>query len=382
MSNLISLKNEHINIINKVNNYNDPEKIYIPVKFLEKNIKLKEYVYKNTYFKNYISSISGYVSGVENIMFNKKKQDSIVLENDYKENIENKNKSINIKNVEDLLNVLEKYKLDGIKTKIENIKDIQNLIITSIDEEYYSVKEYICLVNNYREILETIDMLIKIFNLKESLLVTKNTDFNSIKNVKSIIGTYPNIFITLAPDKYLISHKTFLCKYVNKDENNTLILTTNEVYQIYNILNGKDINSIILTISGNAINKSKIIHTKIGVSLKELLNKFIKINTDDYEIYINGLMQGYKINNNEDLIIDDSIDFIVINKKEIKKESLCINCGACNKICPFNINVKKCYDNNLKHKKCIGCGLCNYICPVNIDLKNIVKSDNFEEESK
>ena len=30
------------NIINKVNNYNDPEKIYIPVKFLEKNIKLKE----------------------------------------------------------------------------------------------------------------------------------------------------------------------------------------------------------------------------------------------------------------------------------------------------------------------------------------------------
>jgi len=140
MSNLISLKNEHINIINKVNNYNDPEKIYIPVKFLEKNIKLKEYVYKNTYFKNYISSISGYVSGVENIMFNKKKQDCIILENDYKENVENKNKSINIKNVEDLLNVLEKYKLDGIKSKIENIKDIQNLILLQLMKNIIQLK--------------------------------------------------------------------------------------------------------------------------------------------------------------------------------------------------------------------------------------------------
>ena len=379
MSNLISLKNnDHINIINKINNYYAPDKIYIPIKFLENNIKMREYVYKNTYFKNYVCSISGYVNGIENILFDNKKEDCIVIENDYKENINKKNKKIYINSKEELLNLLEQYKLTNLKNKINKIDNIQNLIISSIDEEFYSVKEYICLVNNYREILETIDLLIKKFGVKESLLVTKNTDFNSIKNVKSIIGTYPNITITLTPDKYLISHKEFLCKFLNKEEDKTLILTTNDVYKIYNILNGKDINSTILTISGNAINKSKIICTKLGVNLRDLINKFIKLQNDDYEIYINGLMQGYKIND-LDLVIDNNIDYIVINKKEEKVVLDCINCGACNKICPFNINVKKCFDNKLNHKKCIGCGLCNYICPVNIDLKKIVKSDKIEE---
>ena len=116
----------------------------------------------------------------------------------------------------------------------------------------------------------------------------------------------------------------------------------------------------------------------MGVNLRDLINKFIKLQNDDYEIYINGLMQGYKIND-LDLVIDNNIDYIVINKKEEKVVLDCINCGACNKICPFNINVKKCFDNKLNHKKCIGCGLCNYICPVNIDLKKIVKSDKIEE---
>lgn len=376
MSELISIKNdEHIIISNKINNFYDPEKIYIPITCLEKNVKLNEYIYKNTYFNNYISSISGKIIGVEKKLFDKKISECIVVENDYKENIKNKNKSEKIKDKKDLINLLNNYKLVDIKNKIESFENISNLVISSIDEEFYSVKEYITLVNDYREILEITDLLIKIFNVSGALLVTKNTDFNSIKKVKSIIGTYPNIKVTLAPDKYLIGHKSFLCKYLNVQDTNTLLLSTSDIIKIFNILNGKDINSKILTISGNAIKKSLIISTKIGVSLNEILKKYIKIQESDYEIYINGFMQGYKISKDTDLIINDKIDYIVINKVQNKEILECINCGACNKICPQDINVKNCYTNKLNHKKCIGCGLCNYICPVNINLKEIVKSD-------
>lgn len=376
MNNLISLKNtEHINILNKINDFNDPQRIYIPINFLEKNIKIKEYVYKNTYFKNYVSSVSGSVSGVEQLIFNKINSDCVVIDNDYKENINSRNKKIKINSKKELLELLEKYKLDSILRKILNLKNIDNLVICSIDEEYYSVKEFIILVNNYREILDTIDLLKKIFLVNDALIVTKNTDFNSIKNVKSIIGTYPDIKITLAPDKYLIGHKEFLCKYLNVLEDDTLILKTSDIWKIYSILNGKDINSTIITISGNAIEKCLIINTKLGVSLKELLKKFVNITSLDYEIYINGFMQGYKINKNDDLVINDNIDYIVINKIVFKETLECINCGACNKICPYNINIKKCYENKLFSKKCNGCGLCNYICPANINLKEIVMSD-------
>jgi len=377
MINLISLKNnEHINIVYKINKYNAPEKIYIPIQYLERNVKINEYIFKNTYFKDYVSSISGTISGMEEINYNNKLIKAVVINNDYKENVKTKSKTIKIDNREDLIKRLNKSLLN----KISNLEIIDNLIITSIDEEYYSIKEFMRLSKNYREILDTIDLLTHIFDLNNALLVTKNTNFNSIKNVKSILGTYPNIKITLAPDKYLIGNKDFLCDYLNKDKTKTLVLTVNEIYDIYSILNGKDITETLITISGNTLEKSLLLNVRLGTSLNEIINEYIKILDDDYEVFINGPMQGYKILNNKDIIISKEIDYIVINKKEILEEEECINCGACNKICPNHINVKKCYLKKLNHKKCIGCGLCNYICPANIRLKEIVKSDSIEEE--
>lgn len=383
MNRLVSLKNdEHINIVNNINNFNAPEKIYIPTNYLNKDIKMNDYVYKNSFFKNYITSISGVVSGIESINFGKKVVKALVITNDYKENILSKNKKRKIKSKEELIALLNNNFLNDIANKITNLDAVNNFVISSIDEESYSVKEFIRLSKNYREIIDTIDLLINIFNLDNSLIVTKNTNFKSIKNVKSIIGTYPNIKIVLTPDKYLIGHKEFLCEYLNLKCENTLLLTTNEIYNIYSILNGINVSETLITISGNALNKGIVVNTKLGVSLNELLTEYVKFDKDSCEIFINGYLKGYKQTNNLDMIITKDIHYIIINKKDLLEVKECINCGACNKICPLNINVKKCFMKKLTHKKCIGCGLCNYICPSNLKLKEIVKSDNIEENNK
>ena len=54
--------------------------------------------------------------------------------------------------------------------------------------------------------------------------------------------------------------------------------------------------------------------------IQETQYKFIKFNTDDYSIYINVFMQGYKLEKDSDIIIDRSIDYIVINKSIITEE--------------------------------------------------------------
>lgn len=382
MDKLISLKNnEHINIVNNINNFNSPEYVYIPAKYINKSVKMNDYVYKNSYFNEYIVSISGNILGTSKMIFNKNISEVLVIKNDYKENVLNKNKKNNIKTKNELIKLLKDNYLNDIVKKIEDIEIIDNLVISSIDEEEYSVKEFIRLANNTKDILNTINLLIKIFNLNNSQIVTKNTNFKSIKNVKSIIGTYPNIKITLTPDKYLISYKNFLCSYLNLDIHNTLVLTSSDIYKIYLLISGISINDTLITISGNGIEKGMVINTRLGVSLKELINEYIKINVNDYDIYVNGVMLGYKIDITNDVIITNDIYCIVINKKEIKEEIKCINCGACNKICPVHINVKKCYQNKLSNKLCLECGLCNYICPSNIDLKKIVGSGNSEKNS-
>lgn len=372
-------ENPNVFITNNIYNYLDPEKIYIPIPE-EAPYKKNDYLYKDTKFLLYNTSISGYITGEKKVYYNKLLVPALEITNDFKENIKSKRRKKNITNKDELIQVLEEYNLIEVAQKIKDLNQIKNLIISSIDDEIYDAKEFIILANYDEEILETIEFLQKVLEVNKATIVTKNTNAKSIKNVKSIIGTYPNIKINLVPDNYLIGYPQFLCEYLNIKEEDTLIISTSLIYDIYQVLKGKSILNNIITISGDNVEKSLIINTKLGVSLKELIAKFINIIDKDYEIYLNGYLKGIKIKKLEDIIITREINTIVINKKSKEVEEDCINCGACQRICPLNINVKYCYFHNLNSPKCISCGLCNYICPANLKLKEIVKSDQNEKE--
>ena len=377
MVNLVKIQDDnYVKFDNNIIDFLTPKQIFIP--FSTDSLKKGDYVYKNESFNDYISSISGHVNSTKNVIFNNKNVCAWVIDNDYKENITNKLRKKNITTIEELFSVLEIFKLKRIKEKIKKIDFIENLVVSSIDEESSSAKEFFYLSNYYREILYTINELLKIFNLKESTLTTKNTSYKSILNVKSISGTYPNIKFNLVPDKYLISNPVFLSEYLNLNINNTLILTTSEIYYIYNALNIKSVFETIITISGDCISKPLVLRVKLYTSLLDILNEFFEIDNEEFDIYVNGYLGGSKINSIDDIIITMDTKSFVINKKIQEVETECINCGACERICPMKINVKRCYFGSKQDKKCLNCGLCNYICPAKLNLKSIVGGNNEE----
>lgn len=349
---------ENIIYDNVIHEYNTPDKVYIKSSFGEIN----DYLYKNEFINDEIVSVSGYITN--------KSKNYIEVTNDFKENIKTKQKKYKINKVDELLKLLLKYNLNNIYEKI-NDKIINNIIISSVDKEVYEEREFIRLLNFYDNLLDTAEEIIKIFKVNKLTFAIKNTNSNSINNINSVIGSFPNIKILLLPDEYLIGKKEFLCEYLNINKLNTLILTTNELYDIYRILYGIDLTKNLITISGD-IEKSLIINTKLGVRLTDLIKEYnIKLPSKK-EIYINGYFCGYKESSINNVLINKSIHSIIIKeKKNIKKEE-CIKCSACNKICPYKINVYKNMLNNTLCDKCIGCNLCTFICPANIDLKSIL----------
>lgn len=378
MKTLVKLnKNPNVNIVNKIYEFIDPIYIYIPI-LTNLSFHKNEYIYKNNYYSNNITSISGYVSGIKKVYLNNMFVNALEIKNDFKENSHIKRRKKKINNREDLIENLKRFNLFNIIDKLNT--QTNNLIISCVDEEEYTINEFMRLSNNYDEILSTIDFLSKILNIKNITLAIKNTNAKSIKNVKSIIGSFPSIKVVLLPDNYLIGLKVNLCEFLNLKVDESLIFTTNEIFDIYNTsIKFKDITEKYITISGDALEKSFVINVKLGTSLNEIIKKYCKIKEKEHDVFLNGYLQGIKVNR-DDIIITKEINTIVINKKIIGIETECINCGACYKICPININPKRCFFNNLKSSKCIGCGLCNYICPANIDLKRIVKGDNYEEK--
>ena len=56
-------------------------------------------------------------------------------------------------------------------------------------------------------------------------------------------------------------------------------------------------------------------------------------------------------------------------------KSICVGCGACVQVCPYDaIKIDKDGKSIIDQKKCKKCGLCKEICPMNaiqeINLKN------------
>ena len=184
---------------------------------------------------------------------------------------------------------------------------------------------------------------------------------------------FSDINIKLIANKYLNGSYYF---EDNFKYNNPIILSSEDVFTITeNVKKNKKVTDKIISIYNDMKKEIIMKNIKLNIPLIELFENE-KLDFSNIDIYINGFMCGNLEINPSEVIIANEITNIVITKKNKIVEENCINCGACNTICPKNINVKRYYDNKIKHNSCINCGLCNYICPVNINLRRILVGDN------
>ena len=374
--NLITLNKEYSLLLkDTVTEYLNPNYIYLPVNDDKLLINPKDYIYKGKeILKNKYSPISGRIVGLKNLTDDK----FLVVENDFKEKLENKvslRKNLNKLNKEQLLELVKNFDLKLYEKLNCNFSKI---IINCIEEQLY-VGNYMFLVKEYsNELLEILNNISNILELKEITIIVKDTDYKIIDYLNNIVGIYPNINIKFLPNKYLISEKSILCKYLNINEH-FIYLNIMELYNLYNFLKRKRIvEDKFLTITGNAIENPQVFKCKMYTKLDDIITNFIKFKSENYVIIVNNLLSNHFCDAKE-LIVTDDIDSIFIMKKREYKEKKCILCGKCNDICPVKIKVsnlingKKC-----DYEDCIKCGLCNYICPSYININKYLEGGKNE----
>lgn len=374
--NLITLNKEYSLLLkDTVTEYLNPNYIYLPVNDDKLLINPKDYIYKGKkILKNKYSPISGRIVGLKNLTDYK----YLVVENDFKEKLENKvslRKNVNKMSKEQLLELVKNFDLKLYEKLNCNFSKI---IINCIEEQLY-VGNYMFLVKEYsNELLEILNNISNILELKEITIIVKDTDYNIIDYLNNIVGIYPNINIKFLPNKYLISEKSILCKYLNINEH-FIYLNIMELYNLYNFLKRKRIvEDKFLTITGNAIENPQVFKCKMYTKLDDIITNFIKFKSENYVIIVNNLLSNHFCDAKE-LIVTDDIDSIFIMKKREYKEKKCILCGKCNDICPVKIKVSNLINGkNCDYEDCIKCGLCNYICPSYININKYLEGGKNE----
>lgn len=372
MKKLVSLKMpKDINIKKDLVILPAPDFIYIEKK---SDLPLNTKVYKDDKLDGEILSISGIIKDYVYKKINKKVVLCYEIENDYKDERRHTAKiSKKYANLtkQDFLNNLREKELTNYCDIFVNNSNA--LVINCADERLYEYNKVYRIKKIQEEFLENINYIKEILCIDMVYLVFKESNETILEDLINKIGLYTNIIIKLLPNKCLTS-TIYLNNYLKLDD--YILLGSEDIYNIIeNIKKNKRVTDSMVSIY-NDLNKTiEVKNIRLNSSLIELFNDEM-IDFSLVDIYINGYLYGYIEKNIEDLIMTKEITNIVILKKDSLKRYDCINCGACNKVCPLNINVKKLYDHKLMSNKCLNCGLCNYICPANIDLKEIILGDN------
>ena len=400
--------------------YNKPKKVYIPlISGNDTNITILvnkgEYVYKGSIigkrkgdFRIPIhSSVSGTVLDFEErTCFNGEKVKCVVIENDFKEKIEQKlsiKKTINKYSKEEFLELLKENGIVGMggagfPTYVKyEASSIDTLIVNAVECEPYIMADYALAKTKCEEILETIDAILEINKIKEAIIAIKKENIELKQIFDNFIGTYLKIKIKLVPNIYPMGwEKTLVKQVTGKDydkfpsEEGIIVNNISTIYAIYEALKyNKPLIERIVTFSGEGLEEPHNVLVKMGTPVNEILNE-LKIKQNSF-IVAGGPMMGNRV---EDLVISPNLNCVLALNDTLNIATPCIECGKCVSVCPVKLSpvlimktkYKKEKDikkfESLHPEKCIGCGLCSYICPAKLfvrervkEAKNIVRGD-------
>lgn len=368
---LIKLEtNKNISLDKKVYEYLNPDFIYLPM--LNKNQKRK-YVKKGEYILGSMSSISGNLKGAEKCLNEENKNvPCVIIKNDFLEDCEKipSRKKINNLTKEEIINSLLNINL---KNKL-NINSVKTIVISGIDIEPFIGLEAHVQKIHLKNILETIDLLLKVYHAEKAILVISNLSSEIIDYYNDYLGTYHSIFLKMVPDYYFALLEKYLIKYLHI-KSDYLFLKTTEVYDLYyQIKNKKIATETYITIGGNFSKEIKVFLVKIGTKVIDIIKKFYDININDYDIYVNGVLSGKKVILDNLIVTQNLTGLVIMNKTNVKVYE-CIKCGKCNDICPINSKPIMAYKGR-KKINCINCGLCSFVCPSNIPLRKYIGEEN------
>lgn len=404
--------NDNIKIKKEIQEYIKPQIIYVPLEN-RNGVTYKHLIKEGDYIcKGDIvainekidfplhSSVSGYATiGTKKIMNNGKKIKCIAIENDFKEKYREKvgsKRELSNYTKEEFISLLKNSGITGLggsdfptflKYSTEN--KIDYLLVNAVECEPYVSCDKAVVANYSEEILECVDSIMEIMNIKKAYIVLKENNIEGIDKITKYIGTYPNIEISLMPNVYPAGWERNIVTHVlKKDYKNypieigTIVSNVSTIYAIYEMLKYKrPLTERIITITGTGISKPTNVRVKIGALLSEIIENIEGYKEIKKPLFIaGGPMMGNSLPTDELVVTKDLNCVLVIDDVETINYP-CINCGKCTSVCPVGILpvlIMKNYEDSkkvedLKPEKCIECGLCSYVCPSKIEVREFVR---------
>ena len=274
--------------------YLSPEFIYVPFDSVDKlQLSKNKLVNHNTLLgerdngKKIFSPVSGKIIGAKEMIYKSGKCKSLVIENDFIDKKEKLNPTRNLSKTKksDIVESLKKYGLDN------KINSKTTLVVNSLYDKNYDLKDMVINYECYEEILEAIDEFMSAFGMKNCYICVDRNDLYSIEAYNKYINAFLNICMVHSNKKF----KDSTCVFYSVEE----ILAIHKAISLDYMYD-----NTILTINNG---KPTIVKVKLYTSLVELLEA-LKIPYKAKKIYIDNNI----VDNPSDFIIDSSVRSVIV----------------------------------------------------------------------
>ena len=237
------------------------------------------------------SPVSGKIIGTQVMQYNGYTSNALVIENNFMDRRDKLNPVRNINKLKksEIIESLEKYKLK------RQINSKTTLVVNSLYDKKYDLKDVVINYESYEEILEAIDEFMDIFNMKNCYICIDSNDLYSISSYEKYINAFMNICIVHSNKKF----KDSKCVFYSIEE----ILAIHKAIHLDYMYD----NTIITINDGK---NTTVVKVKIYSLLTELL-KALKIPYSNKEVLIN----HKEVSNLSSFVIDNSVRSVIIKDK-------------------------------------------------------------------
>lgn len=274
--------------------YLSPEFIYVPFDSVDKlQLPKNKLVNHNTLLgernsgNKIFSPVSGKIIGAKEMIYKNGKENALVIENDFIDKKERLNPTRNLSKTKksDIIESLKKYGL------LNKINSKTTLVVNSLYDKNYDLKDMVINYECYEEILEAIDEFMNAFGIKNCYLCVDKNDLYSIEAYNKYINAFLNICMVHSNRKFKDSN----CVFYSVEE----ILAIHKAISLDYMYD-----NTVLTINNG---KVTIVKVKLYTSLVELLEA-LKIAYKTKKVYVDNNM----IDNPSDFIIDSSVRSVIV----------------------------------------------------------------------
>lgn len=283
--------------------------------------------------------------------------------------------------------------------------NVDTLIINGAECEPYLTCDYRLMIENTKQILEGIQIILKIIPFKKVFIGIEQHNIEAIHIIESsLLQTKTDIPIKVVALKekypqgaeknliYAITRKV-VPLYKLPFDIGIVVHNVGTVFSIYEsyILN-KPLIEKVITISGDCIAFPKNLKVKIGTMLKDIINECGGFTKEPEKIIFGGPMMGISQRNMEVPVIKGTSGILCFEHDQSVNSQNCIRCGKCIQNCPSGlmplkiVEYYKAEDFNAYQDfyplACIECGICSFVCPAKINLLNHIKLAKYEIQKR